>query len=59
MLMLLARLRQEIKSFLQEEVGQEVIEYTVIFALVTVILFASVSALADQIDSIAAFITNF
>ncbi len=54
MLTLLARLHNEIKTFMQEEIGREVVEYTVVFALVSIILFSTISSLSEQIDSITA-----
>lgn len=43
-------------SFLQDEKGEDVVEYVVIFALVSIILLASINILSEQIDSLAAVI---
>lgn len=43
-------------SFLQDEKGEDVVEYAVIFALVSIILLASINILSEQIDSLAAVI---
>ncbi len=54
MVTLLERLQLASKTFVHGEEGEDVVEYSILFALVSIILLTTVSTLSEQIDTIFA-----